>query len=166
MAAMDELDYQSRVKECLHSLYRVAYSILLNEQDGADAVQEAIFQGWIKRRQLRDPQLFKPWLTRIVVNECRDLQRRSMKQLRVVQAVANEIRLRPEAGREDQRRYEIEAALAELPEKYRLPIVLYYMEGYSTNMIAKMLNIPEGRLRERMRVARKRMGKVLEHEME
>lgn len=163
---MDEMEYQSRVQECLQSLYRVAYSILLNNHDCADAVQEAIFQGWIKRQQLRDASLFKPWLTRIVVNECRNFQRRAMKQLRVVEAVANDIRLRPEEGRQDQRRMEIEAALAELPEKYRLPIVLYYMEGYPTNTIAKMLSIPESRLRERMRVARKRMEKVLNHEID
>jgi len=59
---------------------------------------------------------------------------------------------------------ELEAALSELPDKYRLPIVLYYMEDYPTKTIAGMLEIPEGRLRERMRTARKLLGRMLKHE--
>ena len=59
---------------------------------------------------------------------------------------------------------ELEAALSQLPEKYRLPIVLYYMEDYPTKTIAGLLEIPEGRLRERMRTARKLLGRMLKHE--
>ena len=55
-------------------------------------------------------------------------------------------------------------ALKKLPEKYRLPIVLYYMEDYPTKTIAGLLEIPEGRLRERMRTARKLLGSMLKHE--
>lgn len=161
---MDEMEYQSRIGECLHSLYRVSYSILLNDQDSADAVQEAIFQGWLKRHQLRDMELFRAWITRITVNECRNLQRRASRHRKVVEAVTNDLRLRP--VRQDDRSAEIEAALSELPEKYRLPIVLYYLEGYPTRDISQMLKVPEGRLRERMRVARKRMEKVLSHEID
>ena len=59
---------------------------------------------------------------------------------------------------------ELEAALSELPEKYRLPIVLHYIEGYATREIAEIMGIPEGRLRERMRTARQRLERMLNHE--
>jgi len=157
---MDEREYQRRITECVPSLYRVARSILNNEHDCADAVQEAVFQGWLKRGQLRDMASFKTWITRITVNECRNLQRRAMKQKKAVEASIDELR-RPEnkSGEPD-----LEAALSELPDKYRLPIVLYYMEDYPTKTIAGMLEIPEGRLRERMRTARKMLGRLLKHE--
>ena len=142
------------------ALYRVARSILNNEHDCADAVQEAVFQGWLKRHQLRDMTNFKTWITRITVNECRNLQRRAMKQKKAVEASIEEMR-QPEnrSGK-----INLEAALSELPDKYRLPIVLYYMEDYPTKTIAGMLEIPEGRLRERMRTARKMLGRLLKFE--
>ena len=153
---MDEREYQSRVTECVPALYRAARSILFNEQDCADAVQEAVFQGWVKRAQLRDPARLKPWLTRIVINECRNLQRGAYRQLRAVEAIAAELRAPapPEATN-------LEAALLELDEKYRLPLVLHYAEDYSTREIAGMLDIPEGRLRQRMHAARRKLKRRL-----
>jgi RNA polymerase sigma-70 factor (ECF subfamily) len=157
---MDEREYQKRITECVPALYRVARSILNNEHDCADAVQEAVFQGWVKRHQLRETTSFKTWITRIAVNECRNIQRRAMKQKKAVEASIEEMR-QPE---NDSGKMDLEAALSELPDKYRLPIVLYYMEDYPTKTIAGMLEIPEGRLRERMRTARKMLGRLLKHE--
>ena len=152
---MDDREYQRRVTECTPALYRAARSILFNEQDCADAVQEAVFQGWVKRGQLRDAARLKPWLTRIVINECRNLQRSSCKQLRALEASAAELRVPPPDASD------LEAALSELPEKYRLPLVLHYAENYSTREIAEMLAIPEGRLRQRMHAARRKLERRL-----
>lgn len=157
---MDERDYQQRISQCLPAIYRVARSILSNEHDCADAVQEAVFQGWIKRSQLRDPSSFKTWISRITVNECRNLQRRAMKQKWAVEASIEEMQ-RPSNSAQ---KTDLEAALSQLPEKYRLPIVLHYMEDYPTKTIAGLMDIPEGRLRERMRTARKLLGRMLKHE--
>lgn len=157
---MDEREYEQRIAECAPALYRVARSILFNEHDCADAVQEAVFQGWVKRRQLRDAARFKSWMTRITVNECRNIQRRALKQKRAVEASIEEMK-QPPARRNVT---ELEAALSRLPEKYRLPIVLYYMENYPTRTIAGLLEIPEGRLRERMRTARKLLERMLKNE--
>ena len=66
---MDEQSYLRRVETCERSLYRIARTILWNDADCADAVQQAVFTGWIKRRQLKDEERFRPWLTRILVNE-------------------------------------------------------------------------------------------------
>ena len=153
---MDEREFQSRVSECVPALYRTARSILRNDQDCADAVQEAVFQGWVRRGQLRDDARLKQWLIRIVINECRNLQRSAFKQLRVVEASVAELRTPspPEA-------VDLEAALSELPEKYRLPLVLFYAEGFATREIAVMLDMPEGRLRQRMHSARKMLKRRL-----
>ena len=157
---MDEREYQQRITQCLPTLYRVARAILSNEHDCADAVQEAVFQGWIKRGQLRDADSFKTWMSRITVNECRNLQRRAMKQKWAVDATIEEMQ-RPPAPEEN---IDLQAALSRLPEKYRLPIVLHYIEEYPTKNIAALMEIPEGRLRERMRTARKLLGRMLKHE--
>ena len=59
---MDEQTYLQLVQQCERSLYRVSRSILWNDMDSADAVQQTVFKGWIKRRQLRDMQKFQPWI--------------------------------------------------------------------------------------------------------
>ena len=64
-------------------LYHVAMSILWNEQDAADAVQEAMLKGWKRRATLRDEALFEAWFTRILVNQCRDAQRRLIRRRRL-----------------------------------------------------------------------------------
>jgi len=161
---MNEREYQAMVAEHAPALYRVARSILRNEQDCADAVQEAVFQGWCKRGQLRDPGRFKPWITRITINECRNLQRRSARQLNAMNAAVQEKRFETDERQAQRQKIELEAALSEMPEKYRLPLVLHYVEDHPTREIADMLEIPEGRLRERMRTARKMLGRMLGHE--
>lgn len=157
---MNEREYEQKIAQCLPTLYRVARGILLNDHDCADAVQEAVLHGWIKRRQLRNADSFKAWMIRITVNECRNLQRRAMKQKKAVEASMEEMK-QPPARRN---LTELEAALSQLPEKYRLPIVLFYMENYPTREIAALMEIPEGRLRERMRTARKLLGRMLKDE--
>ena len=159
---MTEREYQNRILEYSPSLYRIARTILFSDHDCADAVQEAVFQGWLKRNQLRDADRFKPWITRIVINECRNLQRRSQKQLRVVGAIIDDFRANPSPAP----KIALEAAVSELPDKYRLPIILYYSENYSTREIAQIMEIPEGRLRERMRMARKMLGRALGNDSE
>ena len=157
---MDEREYQQRITQCLPTLYRVARAILSNEHDCADAVQEAVFQGWVKRSQLRDADSFKTWMSRITVNECRNLQRRAMKQKWAVDAAIEEMQRPPSP----EGNVDLQAALSSLPEKYRLPIVLHYIENTPTKTIAALMEIPEGRLRERMRTARKLLGRMLKHE--
>lgn len=159
---MTEREYQNRILEYSPSLYRIAHTVLFSDHDCADAVQEAIFQGWLKRNQLRDESRFKPWIARIVINECRNMQRKTQKQLRVVGAIIDDFRANPAQPPKTA----LEAAVSELPEKYRIPIVLYYSENYSTREIAQIMEIPEGRLRERMRTARKMLGRALNNDSE
>jgi len=94
------------------------------------------------------------------VNECRNLQRRILKQKKAVEASMEEAASPPP----NRNTSDLEAALSQMPDKYRLPLVLHYMEDYPTKTIAGLLEIPEGRLRERMRTARKMLGRMLKHE--
>ena len=97
-----------------------------------------------------------------MINECRNMQRKTQKQLRVVGAIIDDFRANPAQPPKTA----LEAAVSELPEKYRIPIVLYYSENYSTREIAQIMEIPEGRLRERMRTARKMLGRALNNDSE
>ena len=62
--------FSALVEQHQAAFYRTARSILRNEQDVADAVQEAICLGYAARSNLRDPQRWKAWMLRILVNVC------------------------------------------------------------------------------------------------
>lgn len=154
---MDERTYIQLVQGCERSLYRVSRSILWNDMDCADAVQQAVFKGWVNRRQLRDPEKFQSWMLRILVNECRNLQRKDWRQSNIIGALENKIHT---DGRQAKNEV-LEEALQSLPEHYRLPIVLHYIEGYSIRDIAGILSISEKRVTERMYRGRRKLEEAL-----
>ena len=155
---MDEQSYLQRVQACERSLYRVARSILWNDNDCADAVQQAVFNGWIKMRHLRDEASFQSWLTRILVNECRNLQRRAVRQKRIRAAVESQILTEPPPARGDG----LADAVRSLPDDYRLTIVLHYMEGYSVREISEILGMTERRVKDCLYRARRKLEEALE----
>ncbi len=67
---MDQQHFAQAVMAAEGSLYRVAKSILHNDEDCAETIQNAILKAYQKLNILRSDQYFKTWLTRIVTNEC------------------------------------------------------------------------------------------------
>lgn len=66
---MDEQEFERAVRRLQTRMYRAAVSILWNDEDAADAIQETILRAWQKRRSLRTPEAFDVWLMRILLNE-------------------------------------------------------------------------------------------------
>ena len=76
---MEEEQFTQRVTAARDKLFRIAYTILHDEQDCADAMQEALLRAWQKRGTLRDMAAFRSWLCRIVANTCTELLRRKQR---------------------------------------------------------------------------------------
>ena len=74
---MTEADFEARVTALTEDMYRVAATMLRGHHDRQDAVQECIWKAWRNLRYLRDDAAFRPWLMRILINECRNLARRT-----------------------------------------------------------------------------------------
>ena len=152
---MNDQEYIRRVRALEGRLYRVAQAILWRQQDSLDAVQEAVFRGWLKKDRLNDPERFEAWLMRILVNECRDaLRRRRRGPLPLDADVSREDRLCEDL--------QLRLALKRLPEKYRLPLVLHHMEGYKVSEVAELLRIPRGLANSRLHQARKALRDLLD----
>ena len=151
---MNSHEFSERVLEMEPMLYRMAYGLLLNRTDCADAVQEALLRAWEKRRQLREEAYFRTWLTRILINQCYNMlrRRRFFLPLDSARTVAA-----PEGAD-----IALHDAIAHLDNKLRLPIVLHYMEGYSVDEIAEMLSQPSGTIKTRLMRGRKLLRAALE----
>lgn len=144
---MDKEEFTRAVLEYESTLYRVAKSMLGSEADCADAAQNALLRAWEKQHTLRDMAYFKTWLTRILINECRAMLRQRARFVPLEEEAA-EGEIAPER---DSGLYE---AVMGLDVKYRVPFVLYYIEGFRTREIASMLKLPEGTVKTRLRRAR------------
>ncbi|MEK5236731.1 sigma factor [Paenibacillus sp. FSL L8-0470] len=65
------------VSEQKKILYGIAFSYFRSESDALEMLQEATYRAWSKRKSLKDPERFAPWVTRILINCCNDeLKRR------------------------------------------------------------------------------------------
>ena len=135
---MDREDFSRRVTAMRVGLYRVAASYLRGEEDRLDAVAEAIAKGWEKRGTLRDERLFATWLTRILIRECVNIQRRQRRLIPVERIPEAPVPLR------DERAALLEEALGQLPQRARTMVVLHYMEGYDVTQVARMMGTTRG----------------------
>ena len=143
--------FMQLVQPYTKKLYQTALSILVNDEDAADAIQETILNCWEKIHTLKESQYFYTWMTRILINNCYDICK---KRTRYVEMQDYE-----EPAVYDQYNLELKEALLFLDEKYRLPMMLFYGEGYSIKEIANLLEIPISTVQTRLSRGRIRLAK-------
>lgn len=144
MKILDKQTFTALTLEAENALYRIAWSILRNDADVEDAVQEAVLRAWEKLDSLREPQYFRTWLTRILIRECSRLRRNGS---RIVPLDELPEPAAPDGG-------EVWTELQSLPEPLRLPALLHYVEGYSVAETGALLRIPAGTVKSRLSRAR------------
>lgn len=155
---MTKDEFAWRVTSMRRSMYRVAASYLRGENDRLDAISEAITRAWEKRWTLRNDDWFETWLTRILIRECVNIQRRQQRLVPVEQ-----IPEKPMNG-EDSQTQQLRDALETLPQKQRTMIVLYYMEGYETREIARIMGTTNGAVCSGLKRARDKLRELVEEE--
>lgn len=64
--------FEQEYTKCEKSLFLVAISYLHNTEDAKDCVQEATLTAWKSFNELKDKNYFKTWITRILINKCKD----------------------------------------------------------------------------------------------
>jgi len=134
-------------------MYRVAKSYLRNDQDAADAIGETVLACFEKLSSLREPEHFKTWLIRILINKCNDLINADKRYVSM-----DDI---PEAGQNDaaQSNMEFMMLMDSLDEWYRTVLVLRYGEGFSVREISDLLGITESAVKARLKRGRDKMKK-------
>lgn len=140
------------------SLYRVAKSILLNDEDCADAIQNAILKAFENLDTLKNERYFKTWLTRILINECYQMLKNMKKENHISLEECETV------NHDEKDQTEVMSFVYELENKYRVPFILHYIEGYSIKEIAKLLEISAGNVKIRLYRARNILQEQLKEE--
>lgn len=136
-------------------MYHICHAYLESPADQADAVQEALIKAWQKRNTLHDEAQFRPWLIRILRNQCKDMLKKRKRES--LYPLAEETALVP--GPEPDA--PVIEAIAHLKAEQRLVIHLHYLQGCSLSEMAVLLQVPVGTVKSRMRSARKALGRTL-----
>lgn len=136
-------------------MYHIAKSLLYNDADCADAIQEAIVKAFSKLHTLKDDSYARTWLVRIVMNECYTIMRREKKIISL-----EEYQMDEQAA--EQKDYsDLYEAIFKLPEQMKLCVTLYYMEGYSVKEVAALLDTTESAVKNRLAKARGKLKGAL-----
>jgi len=130
--------------------------ILGSFNDAEDLTHDAFVRAWNNIDSLRDPAQFQPWFDRILVNLCRDRQRRS----RIVRIVpVDDAAGRPTADPYDELigHHELLSALDSLEVDLRAVVVLRYWADLAVDDVAARLGLPPGTVKSRLHRAVNRM---------
>ena len=153
---MTKEGFAAQIEQLQGRLYRVALCMLKNDADVQDALQETVLRAWEKRYMLRNEAYFGTWVTRIAINVCKQMCRQKrrivlMDELPETPATSDGITLK--------------MLIESLPEKLRLPFVLYYSEGMETAEVANALHLTAAAVRSRIHRAKIILRKELvDHE--
>ena len=152
---MNSQEFACQIIDMTQTLYRVAYAQLPQKSDREDAVQETLKRAWEKREQLQNPEYLQTWVIRILLNVCHNMQKHNKRVLPRddVPVIAQD---HPP---------ELRDALLSLEEKFRMPILLHYIEGYSVLQTAAMLRLPQGTVKTRLRIGREKLKDTLREEV-
>ena len=153
----------------LPRLYTIARRLV--GDDAEDAVQDALLKAYRGFDRLEHEGAGVAWLTRILVNVCRDRGRaRARAPEEVSFDTVDDFSLYRRLADEDPFPYsdslhldflqqfgaeDVRAVLAGLPERYRVPLVLVYCEGYHVKEVAFFLDVPLGTMLARLHRGRK-----------
>jgi RNA polymerase sigma-70 factor (ECF subfamily) len=159
-----EREFEVRLAESSTLAFRVAFAVLRHRQDAEDVAQEAFVKAYRCFRQLRDRDRFRAWLVRMTWRLALDRQRanrrRAARELEHAEPpsaanTADTIVVR-------ERIVQLWQAIDALPDKLRVVTILAGIEGHDIREVAVLLDLPEGTVKSRLFLARRRLKEQLQ----
>ena len=141
------------------ALYRVALARLLNEADAQDAVQDVFLKYMTAAPVFSDSEHERAWFLRAAINRCHDLARR--KKVRDALPLEEALGV---AVSENRMALEVMELLQQLPDAMKEPVILHYLEGYSLEETAQILELSLSAVKMRLSRARETLRKQREEE--
>ena len=143
-------------------MYKTAISILKNEDDANDAIQDALYSAYTNYENLKDKKLFVTWLIRILINKCYDIINKNKK----VVYIDDDSTIENTYGKSDT--YDVENSLDwvlnKIDKDLKEIVVMYYYDELSVTEIADILEIPNGTVKSRLSRARSQISEIMKKE--
>lgn len=170
-------DFTNDAMQYAPQLFATALRMTRNKADAEDLVQETFLKGWRAFDSYQQGTNLRAWLFRIMtntfINKYNSQQRRpqeteldEVEELFLFRRMGAFDQSKMSQSAEDQMLElftddEVKNAIEELPETFRIPVLLSDIEGFSYKEIAEMLEVPIGTVMSRLHRGRKAMQKML-----
>ncbi|MGN0482958.1 MAG: sigma-70 family RNA polymerase sigma factor [Lachnospiraceae bacterium] len=138
-------------------LYRTAFLYTKQEDQALDMVQECVLKGFLNIKKLKQPQYFKTWITRILLNTVNDAFRKEVKT-----ADITEFELpKEEPSVSQEEKLDLYEAMETLPEVYRKVVILRFFNDLKLSEVAEILDLPQGTVTAYLSRAKKQLKEQL-----
>ena len=155
---MSKEEFTAFAEKYMDTIYRVAYSWTKNSDDANDVTQDVLIQLYKTTKEFESDSHVKNWLIKVTVNQCKMLFRSPWNKMEDIGEYADTL------GFEEESHLDLFQAVMQLDKKYRVPILLFYYEGYSTAEIASILGILEKTVSTRLFRAKAKLKDYLKEE--
>ena len=152
---MTREEFAACAEQNIDRIYRTAYSWTRNSHDADDVTQDVLLQLFRTDKEFETDEHLRNWLIRVTINRCRMLFRSPWRRMEDLDAYAGTL------GFEEETHLDLFKAVMSLDRKYRVPLLLFYYEGYSTAEISSLLEIPEKTVSTRLFRARAKLKDYL-----
>ena len=165
----DKNAFTDIILQIRNDLYKIAKTRISNDDDIEDLIQDTMIETYKHIKKLREPEKFKMWVIKILVNKCNKLYKKKYRKDISIDEynLENYIILNTQKDIEDDLNFYY--LIKNLKYEERIVLVLHYMEQYSVKDISKILKTNENtiktllyRAREKIKERLKENGEVLE----
>ncbi len=148
------------IDEQRDKLYRIAYLYVKNENDAIDIFQETTYKAFKSIHNLKEPDFFHTWLTKILINTSLDFIKRNQKVI----PFENVEDYAKTEGTPLEARMDLMAAIDKLSATYKTVIILRFYKDFTVKQIAEILDCPEGTVKTYLHRATNQLKKELKEE--
>lgn len=152
----DEKAFTELIMLISDDLYKIAKTRISNEADIADAVQETMIETYKSIKKLNDPQKFKKWVIKILINKCNRIYRRKYKNDVSIDEYDLEY-FKTNNINDIESKLNFYDIIKNLNYDERIVIVLYYMEEYTVKEIKEILKMNENTINTHLYRARQKI---------
>jgi RNA polymerase sigma-70 factor, ECF subfamily len=148
-------------------MLRTAYSIVQDRDSAEDIVQNSLLLAWQHLPGLRETGALRPWLMRIVVNQCISLKRRIARSTTYLRQSFSEYeadqasQIADDAGGLKERTWDLAQAISQLTPKQQMVIRFHYYYGMTLPEISQKCQISENTLKKRLQAGLSHLRQIV-----
>lgn len=154
---MTDNEFATKIESIRGKLYKTAILYMGSHSLALDVLDEAIYKALRSHKNLKSPEFFDTWITRILINECYNELRRQKKICPIEEL--------PDTAIQEYDSLPLKEAIRRLPKDLKDVVILRYFSGFTLVETAQMLQIPQGTAATRQRKALQLLRLELQEEV-
>lgn len=158
----DKQAFEQLILEIKQEMYLVAKIYLKSEDDIADSIQETIIICYKNIRKLRETRYFKTWAIKILINECKKINKKNLKN--IVSIEAHNLENTIYASENLDNNISFDVLIKDLKEEEKIILTLFYVSGYTTKNIGKILGKNENTIKTKIQRAKNKLKNTIRKE--